>query len=76
MFRFTKKYFSEAKVLKPYLMFVVVMLLGSINFQALGIELDQQPKLKVIAEQLVAEGHYSQEELEAVFAKAEVSNQS
>jgi membrane-bound lytic murein transglycosylase B len=72
MFRFTKKYFSEAKVLKPYLMFVVVMLLGSINFQALGIELDQQPKLKVIAEQLVAEGHYSQEELEAVFAKAEV----
>ncbi|MFT6409032.1 MAG: membrane-bound lytic murein transglycosylase B [Arenicella sp.] len=44
----------------------------SLTSIASALELKQQPKLQAIADQLIAESLYTQEELEAVFSKAVV----
>jgi len=39
-----------------------------------AVSLTAHPKLQAIADQLIAENHYSQAELESIFAKAQVQN--
>jgi membrane-bound lytic murein transglycosylase B len=55
---------------------ITALCIGALNLSLIGrteaLELKQQPKLQAIADQLIAEKLYTQEELEAVFSKATV----
>ncbi len=49
-----------------------VLLLGLSTGAAWAIVLDDHPKVKAVADRLIAEGHYNRAELDAIFAGAEV----
>lgn len=49
-----------------------IFCLGSVISSAYAIELQSYPKLQAVADQLIAEKHYTQTELEVVFAPAEI----
>lgn len=51
---------------------IVAVIAQAMTFSVSAVELSQYPKLQAIADQLIAEKRYSQTELEAVFAKADV----
>ena len=58
--------------LSMFRVYLVLMLL-CFSSSSMAIDLDDHPKVKAVAAKLVEGGHYNYDELEAIFAKAKVS---
>ena len=58
--------------LNMFRVYLVLMLL-CFSCSSMAIDLDDHPKVKAVATKLVEGGHYNYDELEAIFAKAKVS---
>ena len=50
----------------------MVLLMAALNSSAYAIDLKSYPKLQAIADELIAENYYTQSELDAVFAPAQI----
>ena len=56
-----------------YLKILLISIVMVVAQQARAIDLEEHPEVKVVADKLVADGHYQFTELERIFAQAEIS---